>query len=125
MPKYSSSSKAKLSTVKKPLQDLFNAVIEEMDCTIVEGKRTVERQQELYSAGRSHTMSSKHLTGDAVDVTPYPIDWEDKDRQYKFATLVFDTAMRMGIRVRWGGWFRAPNDEIFYDSPHWQLVEED
>jgi len=86
----------------------------------LEGLRTPERQQELVAEGRSHTLHSKHLTGDAVDVTPWPIDWNDKCRQAKFATAVYDTAMKMGIRVRWGGQFRG-----FYDSPHWQLVEEE
>lgn len=126
MPSFSSKSKAKLDTCHPDLIRLFEEVVKRRDCTILEGHRTLERQKELFNADppRTKTMNSKHLTSPsiAVDVMPYPIDWEDKDEQYKFASLVFDTAMRMGIRVRWGGWFRAKGNKIFYDSPHWELL---
>lgn len=117
MPSFGESSKERLATVHQDLQDLFNEVIKVYDCTILEGTRSLEKQKALFEAGASHTMASKHLSGDAVDVTPYPVDWEDKERQFEFATYVYDIAMKMGIRVRWGGRFRN-----FYDSPHWELL---
>ncbi len=35
---------------------------------VYEGIRTKKRQEKLVGEGRSHTMQSKHLTGDAVDI---------------------------------------------------------
>ncbi|MGD9381292.1 MAG: M15 family metallopeptidase [Candidatus Thorarchaeota archaeon] len=124
MPSFGKTSRERLSTVHPDLQRLFNEVIKHMDCKIIEGKRSLERQRELFESDppRTHTMASKHLSGDAVDVAPWPIDWGDKERQYIFASLVLDTAMRMGIRIRWGGWFRAKGNKIFYDSPHFELL---
>ena len=39
----------------------------------------------------------------AVDVAPYPIDWNDKERFYYFAGVVMGIAIQMGIPLRWGG----------------------
>jgi peptidoglycan L-alanyl-D-glutamate endopeptidase CwlK len=39
-----------------------------LDFSITEGLRTKERQKELFSAGKSQTMNSRHLTGKAVDI---------------------------------------------------------
>ena len=120
MPSFSSSSLSKLGTCHLDLQRLFSAVVKEVDCTILEGHRTMERQKELFRTGKSKTLASRHL-GDpsiAVDVMPYPIDWEDRERQKDFAICVYQKAIELGIKVRWGGTFRG-----FYDSPHWELIE--
>lgn len=63
---------------------------------------------------------SKHNTipSKAVDVMPYPIDWNDLERLSKFSELVKKTAKRMNIKIRWGGNFKS-----FFDGPHWELVE--
>jgi len=112
--------------VDEALQRLFKRVVRRMDCSVLEGLRSPERQRELFEADppRTHTLNSKHLTGEAVDVTPYPIDWEDVERQYRFAAVVYDTAMSMGIRVKWGGMFRRKDGRPFYDSPHWQIFKD-
>ena len=117
MASFGETSRGRLDTVDLKLQRLFEEVVKDFDCTILEGLRTMERQQELFADGKSHTLNSKHLSGKAVDVTPWPIDWEDRQRQFEFAAHVYDIAMKMGIRVRWGGMFRG-----FYDSPHWELL---
>ena len=48
--------------------------------------------------------NSKHnkLPSKAVDVAPYPIDWNDPDRFYHFAGYVRGIAEGMGIKIRWG-----------------------
>ena len=58
-----------------------------MDVTIIEGLRTEARQAELVAQGKSKTKYSKHLEGKAVDLAPYPIDWEDRERFTYFAGL--------------------------------------
>jgi len=119
MASFGKESRGKLNTVDPKLQRLFEEVVKEFDCTILEGKRTMERQQELYNSipPRTKTMNSKHLTGKAVDVMPYPVDWNDRERLEKFALHVYHIAMLQGVRVRWGGTFKG-----FYDGPHWELI---
>lgn len=126
MAAFGNTSRQRMEGVHPKLVRLFERVVRDFDCTVLKdgGLRTLERQSELVAEGVSKTMNSNHLTGNALDIVPYPVDWDDKERQYKFASFVFDTAMRMGIRVRWGGWFRAPGNEIFYDSPHWEIIDE-
>ena len=49
----------------------------------------------------------------AVDVTPYPVDWKDRERQTLFAGFVMGIARSMGINLRWGGdW-----------DPDWQVQD--
>ena len=95
-------------------------MIQEVDCTVLEGHRTPERQALLLTQGKSKTMKSKHLEEPslAVDVMPYPIYWDDKSMQRKFALIVYQKAMDLGIRVKWGGSWKT-----FYDGPHWELIQ--
>lgn len=94
------------------------------DITVLEGIRTAERQKMLVATGKSKTMNSRHLTGDAVDLAPYPIDWNDKKRFEQMATVILNTAKKMGVHVRWGGDWNEngrSDDEKFYDGPHFEL----
>lgn len=124
MASFGNTSRERMEGLDSDLVRLFEEVVKTFDCTVLKdgGLRTPARQQELFDLGVTKTLNSNHLTGNAIDIVPYPVDWEDRERQYRFASFVFDTAMRMGIRVRWGGWFRAPGNKIFYDSPHWEKI---
>ena len=42
--------------------------ISTLDFTVLEGVRSLERQQALVEAGASQTLKSRHLTGHAVDL---------------------------------------------------------
>ena len=81
----------------------------------------MERQEELFKTGKTKTLGSKHLYSPsrAVDVMPYPIDWDDRLGQHEFATKVYQKAIELGIKVKWGGNFKT-----FYDAPHWELIGE-
>ena len=119
MPSFSKSSKEKLESCDYRLQKLFNEVIKHRDCSILEGHRSYERQKALFEADppKTKTMNSRHCSfpSAAVDVMPYPIKWDDFEGQKKFALFVYDTAMKLGIVVHWGGMWD------FYDAPHWQV----
>ena len=81
----------------------------------------------LVEQGKSKTMNSKHLTGKAVDVAPYPIDWNDRERFTYFAGYVMGIAAKMGIKLRWGGdWDRDHNlkENSFDDLPHFEIYGE-
>ena len=64
--------------VDSRLINVMNELIKLMDVTIIEGLRTKERQEELVAKGASKTKFSKHIEGKALDLSPYPIDWESK-----------------------------------------------
>lgn len=120
--KFGKKSKERLAGVKKPLQDLFNAAIADSpyDFSITCGLRTVEEQRVLVATGKSRTMKSKHLTGDAVDIAVFvdgKITWDLK--YYKaVAAHIKKVAIKMGIKIEWGGDWKS-----FIDGPHFQLVK--
>lgn len=109
----------RLSTVNPTLQAVILKSFETMpfDITVLEGIRSKERQAELFKSGASKTMNSKHLTGNAIDIAPFPIDWNDKERFNEMAKNVYAAAKELGVKVRWGGDFKG-----FYDGPHIELL---
>lgn len=126
MPKFSKQSAAKLATCHPDLQKLFNEIIKTRDCTIICGARTLEEQQKAFAGGFSkldginkkskHQISREQPLSLAVDVLPYPINWNDKTGHDNFARAVKVTAEHLGINVKWGGDFKS-----FKDAPHWEL----
>lgn len=124
--KLGNKSKERLSTIKPELQAVVKKAFETVpfDVTVLEGIRTIERQKELVAKGASQTMNSKHITGDAVDLAPYPIDWNDKSRFNELAKHMLNAASELGIKIRWGGDWNMNGDwkdESFYDGPHFEL----
>ncbi len=128
MPRYSKKSKERLSSCDKRLQDVFNEVIKYVDCSILEGHRSKERQNKLYDENRTKVKypNGRHNSSPskAVDVTPYPVDWEDRERQTLFAGFVIGIGRSMGYNLRWGGdWdmdFQVM-DNRFDDFPHFEV----
>ena len=128
MPRFSKRSKERLASCDQRLQDVFNEVIKYVDCSILEGHRSKERQNKLYDEGRTKVRypNGRHNNdpSQACDVTPYPVDWEDRERQTLFAGFVLGLARSMGITLRWGGdWdmdFHVM-DKRFDDFPHFEV----
>lgn len=128
MPRFSKRSKNRLSTCDKRLQNIFNEVIKHVDCSILEGHRGAERQNKFYNEGKSKVKfpDGRHNRNPskAVDVTPYPVDWKDRERQTLFAGFVLGIARGMGIHLRWGGdWDQDFHvmDNRFDDFPHFEV----
>lgn len=131
MNKFSQKSLERLNTCHPDLQKVFNKVIENYDCTIICGHRGKDEQDEAVRLGNSKLEwpNSKHnqLLSLAVDVAPYPLDWNDTSRFYHFAGYVLAVANLMGVKLRWGGDWNGDlkfRDEKFKDLPHFELVEE-
>ena len=122
MYKFSKRSKDNLATADEKLQLLFNEVIKEFDCTVIEGHRSLERQKELFDKGASQidgiSKKGKHnyFPSRAVDVVPYPLDWNDIESFKLLASVVKRKALDLGINVQWGGDWVS-----FKDYPHWQI----
>ena len=130
MPKFGRRSKERLATCDSRLQKVFNEVIKHVDCSVLEGHRGEERQNALFEDGKTQVKfpEGRHNSSpsNAVDVTPYPVDWEDRERQTLFAGFVLGVAKLMGITLRWGGdWdmdFHVM-DNRFDDFPHFEIRE--
>lgn len=149
--KLSATSLKRLEGVKKSLKDVVLRAIEisEVDFTVLEGVRTKEQAYINYGKGRTAAqlqakgvptkyaqptlakvtwlndpLGSKHMTGDAVDLAPYPIDWNDLKRFDQVAEAMFKAAKELNVSIRWGAdW---DNDGIFRekgetDSPHFEI----
>lgn len=122
MPKFSEKSLDKLNTCHVDLITLFREVINHRDCTVLKGYRDEAEQTKAFAEGRSNARygQSKHnfKPSRAVDVAPYPIDWNNKARFDEFAGFVMGIAAQLGIKIKWGGHF-----EGFYDGPHFELSD--
>lgn len=131
MPRFGSKSLGQLKSANTKLQVLFEEVVKEFDCSVLDGHRTEEEQNEAFRKGHSKLQfpQSKHnkYPSMAVDVAPYPIDWNDKERFYYFAGYVKGVAESLDIKIRWGGDWDGDThvkDQTFFDLPHFELVEE-
>ena len=121
-------SRENLAQCHPDLQRLFNEVIKYRDCSVICGHRSEIEQSSAYLKGLSKLRfpQSKHNTSPsmAVDVVPYPIDWEDTGRFYAFAGYVQALADTLGIKIRWGGdWDMdlSTTDQRFHDLPHYEI----
>ena len=131
MPKFSEKSLAKLATCHPLLQRVFHEVVLNFDCTVLEGHRNKPRQNQMVDEGKSQVRwpDGKHNTvpSCAVDVTPYPIQWDDRERQTLFAGYVLATAKAMDVTLRWGGDWSMDfevRDNQFDDLVHFEIVGE-
>lgn len=91
---------------------------------VVEGLRTRQRQAELFAAGKSKTMNSRHITGHAVDLAPWNDDGDGvpetgeitwtREAMAPVVAAMRQAGAALGIRLVHGhdwGW----------DSPHHEL----
>ena len=103
MPRFGKKSKERLKGIDTRLVNVLNELVKIMDVTIIEGLRSEQRQEKLLKAGSTKTKFSKHIEGKAVDLAPYPIDWEDRDRFHYMGGMIRGIAKQLNVPVRWGG----------------------
>lgn len=144
--KFSATSQQRLGTVKTKLQLVVQRALEisTQDFTVLEGRRTVERQRQLLAKGATQTMKSNHITGDAVDLAPIvngQVSWDWK-YYYPIAQAMKQAAQELNVVIRWGGAWEVLNgnkltpeqmvqqytqrkkalgQKAFTDGPHYEL----
>ncbi len=131
MPKFSKRSKKKLEGVHPDLVAVVEEAIKHVDFTVLEGLRSLERQEDLVAQGKSKTMNSKHLPqddgyGHALDLAPWPIDWNDREAFAHLSGILRGIALMQGIDLRCGvDWDGDLNvkEHSFFDGPHVELKE--
>lgn len=122
------------------------------DFSVLEGVRSPARQKALYGKGRTArhlqemgidpaladpsankvtwTLKSNHFVGPdgfgrAVDLVPYPLDWNDTTKFDQIAHAMLGAAERLGIRIRWGADWDMDDkarERGESDSPHFELA---
>ena len=126
MYKFGKRSRERLKGVDTRLINVLNELIKMMDVTIIEGVRTKERQAELLKQGATKVKYSKHMEGKAVDLSPYPIDWENRDGFYYMGGMIRGIAKQLGLKVRFGGDWNSDGDtkdNNFDDLVHIEILD--
>lgn len=59
---------------------------------------------------------SKHADGKAVDLVPYPVDWNDLNKFAAIAQAMKQAARELNISIQWGGDWKVNKD-----YPHFEL----
>ena len=113
----------RLSGVHTDLVAVVKLAIElsDIDFQVIEGVRSKARQEQLFKAGASQTLNSRHLTGHAVDLAALVNDsirW-DWPLYFKIADAMKKAAAQLKIKIVWGGDWRT-----FKDGPHFELSKE-
>lgn len=111
-------SKKNLTGVHPKLVEVVKLALElsSVDFTVIEGLRTKERQAELMKQGFTRTLKSRHIIGQAVDIVPLPVDWNNPKPFHLVAGAMKKAAAQLGVKITWGGDFNS-----FKDLPHYQI----
>lgn len=140
-------SKLSLSRLEGVHPDLVEVVqraiqLTDQDFMVVEGVRSKEQCMINWGKGRSagqcklrgipekyaqpnlskvtwltDPFASKHVKGQAVDLVPYPVDWNDLNKFKVVSVAMKAAAVELGVSLAWGGnWVKSK------DYPHFELV---
>lgn len=85
--------------------------ITKVDFGVTEGLRTVSTQKKYVAQGKSKTMASKHLTGNAVDLVAYvngKVSWE-LNLYDNIADAMKQAATELKLPLRWGAAWNVPD----------------
>uniref|UniRef100_A0A6H1ZBG9 Putative peptidase n=1 Tax=viral metagenome TaxID=1070528 RepID=A0A6H1ZBG9_9ZZZZ len=128
MPRFSQKSLEILSTCDPLLREIALEAIEIVDFSVLWGYRLKDRQDELFAEGFSDKKwpfsKHNHWPSRAIDVAPWPIDWEDEKRFFDLAIVILFLALKKNIPLRWGGaWKGVPNKKgQLNDLGHFELL---
>jgi len=121
MPSFSNKSKERLMSCDNSIQKILLDAIGVMDFTVLCGHRGEEDQNKAFEDGKSNAkwLESKHnyMPSRAVDIAPYPIDWEDTERFARLVGVIQGIAFKHNIKIRCGMDFNS-----IKDYPHIELV---
>lgn len=123
--KWGKSSLNNLKSCDKRLQDMANMMLarSDFDLTITCGFRGEQEQNDAFLRGASKARfgQSKHNTmpSQAIDICPYPINWDTNDRRWQEMALnAMWCAGKLGFEITWGGSFKS-----ICDKPHFEIKE--
>ncbi len=120
MAKFSNSSLILLDECHPDIQIIMHRAIEIYDFKVLCGYRDKEAQNAAYPQFSSlRWPESKHnqKPSRAIDIAPYPVDWNDLNRFYKLDGVVETVADWFSIPIVWGGTFNN------FDGGHFELKD--
>ena len=147
----SKRSLSRLAGVDDKLVAVVKRAIEisDVDFMVLEGVRSKEQCMINYGKGRTaaqvqakgvpakyaqpsvskvtwlnNPFANKHVSGKAVDLVPYPVDWNDLSKFDKIAKAMLTAAKELKVNVRWGAdWDNdgKPRERGESDSPHFEI----
>lgn len=94
-----------VAVVKRAIQ------ITKVDFGVTEGLRSLATQKKFVAQGKSKTMNSKHLTGNAVDLVAYiegKVSWE-LNLYDNIADAMKQAATELKLPLRWGAAWNVPD----------------
>ncbi|WP_271311779.1 M15 family metallopeptidase [Yersinia intermedia] len=129
--RFSTRSENNLKGVNPALVKVVRRALElsTVDFIVIEGLRTVERQQQLYAQGRTTagkivtwTMKSKHIDGNAVDLLPVT-GWDNLASFKAVSKAMFQAASELGVKITWGADWNGNGiqEKGETDSPHFEI----
>ena len=119
MNKFSSHSLHQLLTCDNRLQEIMNRAIIEIDFSVLCGFRNEPDQNYAFDNGFSKLKwpKSNHnfYPSRAVDIAPYPINWQDTVKFLELSKVIERIAGELMIPITWGGYWK------YLDMPHYEL----
>lgn len=126
---FGEASESRLVTCDQRIILVCREVIEFIDFSVACGYRSMEEQARLYAQGRTEPGDivtwarpgqSRHnfCPSQAVDVWPYPVDWEDREAFGELAGALRYRAWLNGFALEWGGHWRKNKRDL----PHLQIA---
>ena len=111
--KLSNRSLSRLEGVNSHLVKVVKRAIEltSVDFAVTEGLRTLEKQQKLVAQGRSQTLNSKLILGNAVDLMAW-VDGEpcwELNVYDEIADAMKKAAIENNVPIRWGAAWHIDN----------------
>ena len=131
---FSDKSLHEIHTCDVNLQEMIATALKltPLDFTVLQGYRSLEEQRRLFSEGKTkidgvtNLSNHNHTPSRAIDIAPYPIDWQDMERFRFLGGFILGIAGSRGLRIRWGGDWDGDGsfkDQSFDDLPHFELAE--
>lgn len=126
MPKFSNASKQRLATCHEDIRTVCNELIKYIDFSVICGHRGKADQDKAFKEGKSKLQFPKSahnpIPSHAVDITPYPLDWNDigSFKELHGAFVVVAQKLKEEGKIKsefvWGG-----NWKKLKDYPHYEL----
>ena len=121
MPSFSKKSRERLNTCHPKLREICEELIKHKDFVVICGHRGEAEQNDCFDRGVSKLRfpKSKHnqLPSLAVDLAPYPINWNDIESFKELSKAFKIIAAEKGIDVSSGADWKS-----FVDYPHYELI---
>lgn len=126
MPKFSAKSKKLLAQLHPALRAICEEAIKETDFTIMDSTRGRAAQELAFKRGNSKARfgesAHNYVPAIAVDLAPYPVDFDNLQRFKDLAKIILRIAKAKGVPLRWGGdWNMDGSTSDGWDFPHFEL----